>query len=70
MITCELDLTSTPFRDTKILTYGIELPPSGKKIILNIFYFEDFTITYVIDTIQNSPTVHKIPTKANFLFGS
>ena len=24
LITCELDLTSTPFRDTKILTYGVE----------------------------------------------
>ena len=28
-ITCELDLTSTPFSDTTILKYEIELPPSG-----------------------------------------
>ena len=32
LIPCELDLTSTPFCDTKILTYEIELPPS-KNII-------------------------------------
>ena len=32
LISCELDLTSTLFCDTKILTYEIELPPSGKKV--------------------------------------
>ena len=32
LIPCEHDLTSTPFRDTKILTYEIELPPPGNKV--------------------------------------
>ena len=31
LIPCELDLTSTPFCDTTILTYEIELPPDGNK---------------------------------------
>ena len=31
LIPCELDIISTPFCDTKTLTYEIELPTSGKK---------------------------------------
>ena len=31
LIQCELDIASTPFCDTKVLTYEIELPPSGKE---------------------------------------
>ena len=31
-IPCELDVKYTPFCDTKILTYEVELLPSGKKI--------------------------------------
>ena len=30
LIPCELDLTSTPFKDETIITYDIELPPYGK----------------------------------------
>ena len=60
LITCELDLTSTPFCDTKILTYEIELPPSGNKIGLDGEYF---TIPSVIDKIPNSPASHKLPTQ-------
>ena len=65
MIPCELDLTSTPFYDTKILTYEIELPPSGKKIDINLLDDEYFTMTYVIDTIPNSLAGHQLPTQAN-----
>ena len=45
LIPCELDLTSTPFSDTRIITYDIELPPSGKKVGINLLDDEDFTIT-------------------------
>ena len=34
LIPCELGLKSIPFFYTKILTYEIELPPSGKKLVL------------------------------------
>ena len=64
LITCELDLTSTPFCDTEILTYEIELPPSGKKIGFNPLYAEDFTIPYITDTIPNSPASHQLSTQA------
>ena len=36
LIPCELDLTSTPFSDESIITYDIELPPSGNKIDFNL----------------------------------
>ena len=36
LIPCKLDLTSTPFSDETIITYDIELPPSGKKIGFNL----------------------------------
>ena len=64
MIPCELDPTSTPFRDTTIFTYEIKLPPYGNKIVLNLLDEEDFTIPYVIDTIPNSSSSHKLPTQA------
>ena len=35
-----------------MLTYEIELPPSGKKFGFNLLDDEDFTMPYVIDTIQ------------------
>ena len=35
LIPCELDLTSTPFCYTKILTYEIELRPSGNRLGFN-----------------------------------
>ena len=34
LIQCELYLTYTPFCDTNVFIYEIELPPSGKKIRL------------------------------------
>ena len=61
MIPYELGLTSTPFHDTKILTYEIELLPAGKEIDLNLFYDEYFTITYTIDKILNSAASHQLP---------
>ena len=35
LIPCELDLKFTPFHDTKIITYELELPPSGNKVGFN-----------------------------------
>ena len=64
LIPCELDITSTPFFDTIILTYKIELPPSGKKIGFNLLDDEYFTIPYITDTIPNSPAGNKIPIQA------
>ena len=55
LIPHELNLTSTPFFDTTILTYEIELPPSGKKFGFNLLDDEYFTIVYITDTIPNSP---------------
>ena len=65
MIPCELDITSTPFSDTKIITYEIELPLSGNKVGFNLLDDEDFTIPYITDTIPNSPAGHKLPSQAN-----
>ena len=58
LIPWELDLTSTPFSDETIITYDIELPPSGKKNCFNLLDDEDFTIPYITDTIPNSPAGH------------
>ena len=44
LIPCKLDPTSTPFSAATIITYDIELPPSGKKIGFNLLDDEDFTI--------------------------
>ena len=63
MIPCELDLTSTPFSDTTIITYDIELPPSVKRVCFNLLYDEDFTIPYITDTIPNSPSGHQLLTQ-------
>ena len=65
MIPCELNLTSTPFCDGKILIYEIELPPSGKKVGFNLLDDEYFTILYVTDTIPNSPAGCQLTTQAN-----
>ena len=53
LIPCEIDLSSTPFLYTTILTYKIELPPSGKKVGFNLLGDEYFTIPYITDTIPN-----------------
>ena len=64
MIPCELDITSTPFGHTTILTYEIELSHSVKKLGFNLMDGEYFTIPYVIDTTSDSPAGHKLPTQA------
>ena len=64
LIPCELDLISTPFSNTTIITYEIELPPSGKKVGFNILENEDFAIPYVTDTTPNSPAGQKLPSQA------
>ena len=64
MIPCDLDITSTPFCDTKNFTYESELPPSGKKIGLNLLDDEYFTIPYITDTIPNPSASHQLPTQA------
>ena len=60
MIPCDLDLTSTPFCYTTVITYKIELPPSGQKFDFYLLYDEDFTIPYITDTIPNSPDGHQL----------
>ena len=64
MILCELDLTSTPFTDTTIITYETELPTSGKKVGFNLLDDEDFKIPYITDTSQNPPVGHQPQTHA------
>ena len=63
LIPYELDLTSTKFCDTTILTYEIELPPPGNKVGFNLLNDEYFTIPYITDTIPNSPASHQLPTQ-------
>ena len=63
MIPRELDLTSTPFSDTRIIIYEIELPPSGKKVGFNLMDDENSTIPYITDTIPNSSSGHKLPSQ-------
>ena len=54
MIPCKPDIASTQLRYETIITYDIELPPSGKKIGFNLLDNEYFTIPYITDTIPNS----------------
>ena len=63
LIPCELYFTPTPFHDTKILTYEIELPPYGNKYGFNLLDDEDFTIPYITDTFPNSPAGNQPPTQ-------
>ena len=65
MIPCEIDFSSTPFSDTKIITYEIDLPPDGKKVGFNLLDDEDFKIPYITDTIPNSLDCHQHPSQAN-----
>ena len=64
LVPCELDLTYATFFDAKIITYDIELTPDGNKIGFNLLDDNDFTIPYIINTIQNPPAVHQLPTQA------
>ena len=52
LTTCKIYITPTPFFDTTIITYEIELSPSGKKIGFNLLDEEYFTIPYVLDKTQ------------------
>ena len=70
LIPCELDCTPTSFRDTKILTHEIELPPAGNKIGFNLLDDEYFTIPYVTYTRPNLSAVHQISTQAKKNCGS
>ena len=47
-----------------MVTYDIELPPSGKKIRFNLLDDEDFTIPYITDTIPNQPDGYQLPSQA------
>ena len=64
LIPYELDITSTTFSDETIITYDIELPPSGKRIGFNLPDDEDFTIPYITDTILNFPSGHQLSSQA------
>ena len=46
-----------------MITYEIELPPSGNKIGFNLLDDEYFTIPSVIDKIPNSPDSHHLLTQ-------
>ena len=70
MILCEIDLTSTPFSNTKILTYETELSPSGNKVGFKLLDYEDFIIPYITDTILNLPSVVKFQNSINKMCGS
>ena len=59
LIPNELDITSTPYFDTTIIAYEIEVLPAGKKIAFNLLDYEDFTIPYITDKIPNSPAGHQ-----------
>ena len=48
-----------------MITYEIELPPSGKKVGFNLLDDEYFTIPYITDTISNSSAVHQLTSQAN-----
>ena len=70
LIPCGISITSTLFRDTKILTYEIELPIYLNKVCFNLLDDEYFTITYITDTIPNSPAGHQLPSQAKKMYGS
>ena len=38
-----------------IISYELEFPPAGKKIVSNLLNGDDFTNPYIIDTTTNSP---------------
>ena len=66
LIPFELDLISTPFFYTTIITYEIELPPYVNKIGFNILDDEDYKIPYIPDTITNSPAGNQLPAQAKY----
>ena len=46
-----------------MITYGVGLPPSGKKVGFNLLDDGDFTNPYITDTIPNLPTGNKPPSQ-------
>ena len=64
LIPFELDLTSTPFCGTIILTCEIYLRPYVNKVGFDLLDNEYFTIPYITDAIQNSPAGHQLPSQA------
>ena len=64
MIPYELDSTSTPLSDTKILTYQIELPSPVKKVCFILLNDEYSKIPYITDIIPNSSSSHQLPAQA------
>ena len=64
LIPCELDITSNPFCNIKIITYKIDLPPTGRKIDLNLLNAGYFTIHFVIDKTPNLQADHQLPTQS------
>ena len=64
LIPCELDLTFSTFCDTKMITYEIKIPHSGKKVGFNLLDDEYFTIPYITDKIPNLPTGNQITEQA------
>ena len=64
-ISFELYLTSNPFCDAKMMTYETYLPISWEKIGFNLMDDEDFTTSYIIDTIQNSSADHQLTKQDN-----
>ena len=64
LIPRELDILSTTFSDTTILTYEIQLPISVKKTGFNLLNDKYFIIPYVTDKIPSSPASRKHPKKA------
>ena len=63
LIPCELDISSRPFGYAILITYYIESPPSGKKIVLNFVEDDAFNIPYIIDTPPNSLEGRQISTQ-------
>ena len=47
-----------------MITYDIELPPSGNKVGFNLLDDEDFTFPYITDKIPNSPAGHQLTSQA------
>ena len=64
LITCKLDITYIPFSNETIITYDIELPPSGKKIGFNLLGDEDFTSPYITHSMPKLPAGHQLPSEA------
>ena len=64
MLPFELDLKYNTFSDEKKIKYKTELPPYGNKTGFNLFDDDKFTITYIIDTIPNSPAGHQLTTQS------